>query len=221
MKTRRAALWSLMGTLVMAAPGRALADAAADAVSFFRAVNIDDVRTVRTLLAGGFDPNTPDAKGQRPLILAMRDESVNVAALLLAQPTLKIDASNAAGETALMLAAIKGRADWVKRLLDAGAAIERQGWTPLHYAACSPEPDVVALLLDRGARIEATSVNRTTALMMAARYGDERSVDLLLARGADARARNDLGLTAADFAQRSAREGLAAKLGKLAGPTAR
>lgn len=190
---------------------------APDPVAFFRAVNVDDARTVRALLAEGFDPNTPDSKGQRPLTLAMRDEAVQVAGVLLQHPAIQVDAPNTSNETPLMMAALRGRADWVTRLLAAGAAIERDGWNALHYAACSPEPAVVALLLDRGARIEAPSPNKTTALMMAARYGDERSVDLLLARGADPKARNDLNLNAADFAARAGREKLAARLAQLAG----
>jgi len=213
---RRSAL-ALIGASLMAAAVRARADAADDAVSFFRAVGVDNARTVRSLLAAGFDPNTADPKGQRALYLAMRDESFQVADLLLAHPALLIDATNGADETALMMAALKGRLEWVRRLLDRGAAANRKGWTPLHYAASGPEPQVLTLLLDRGALIEAPSPNGTTALMMAARYGDERSVDLLLARGADLRARNDLGLTAADFAQRGGRERLTERLKKATG----
>jgi hypothetical protein len=48
--------------------------------------------------------------------------------------------------------------------------------------------------------------------MMAAGYGAEASVELLLARGADRKLRNDLGLTAADFAQRAGRDALAKRL---------
>lgn len=207
---------ALLAASVMLAAGPALADATDDAVSFFRAVGVDNARTVRSLLAAGFDPNTADPKGQRALYLAMRDESFQVAELLLPHTALMLDATNPADETALMMAALKGRLEWVQRLLDRGAQANRNGWTPLHYAASGPEPKVLALLLDRGAKIEAPSPNRTTALMMAARYGDERAVDLLLARGADPRARNDLGLNAADFAQRGGREGVAARLKKLA-----
>ena len=39
-----------------------------------------------------------------------------------------------------MHAAIRGRADIVKLLLDAGAAVNHPGWTPLMYAAAG-EPD--------------------------------------------------------------------------------
>jgi ankyrin repeat protein len=187
-----------------------------DAVDFFRAVNIDDVRTVTNLLARGFDPNSTNTRGQPALIQALRDESPKVAAALLAQPGLQVDATTAAGETALMMAAILGNLEWTRRLIDRGGQINRPGWTPLHYAASGPEPQTVALLLDRGAQIDAPSPNRSTPLMMAARYGSEESAKLLLARGADSRARNDLNLGAADFARAAGRDALAARLEQAA-----
>ena len=70
--------------------------------------------------------------------------------------------------------------------------MHQDGWSPLHYAAAGPEPKIVAMLLDRGAPIDARSPNQTTPLMMAAGYGAEANVDLLLARGADKRLRNDV-----------------------------
>lgn len=184
---------------------------------FFRAVDVDNALTVRELLERGFDPNTPSEKGQFPLYLAMREGSFRVAEVLLAQPRLQIDAANASGETALMLAALRGHVDWVRRLLDRGAALERAGWTPLHYAASGPETGVVALLLERGARVDAPSPNRSTALMMASRYGPESTVNLLLARGASLKLRNDLGLGAVDFARLGGREALAERLQKAEG----
>jgi ankyrin repeat protein len=48
--------------------------------------------------------------------------------------------------------------------------------------------------------------------MMAANYGAEASVDLLLARGADKRLRNDRNLDACDFAKMAGREFLEARL---------
>lgn len=181
-------------------------------VEFFRAVNVDDARTVTQLLARGFDPNTPDEKGQVGLYLAFRDESPKVVAALLAHPQTRIDATNPADETPLMMAALRGQLDGARQLLERGAALNRQGWTPLHYAACSPEPRMVALLLERGAQVEALSPNRSTPLMMAARYGPEDAVDLLLARGASLRARNDQGLGPVAFAELAGRESLAARL---------
>jgi len=51
--------------------------------------------------------------------------------------------------------------------------------------------------------------------MMAARYGDEGSVAVLLERGADATLRNQLDLSAADFARAAGREPLARRLESL------
>jgi ankyrin repeat protein len=169
--------------------------------SFFKAVRMDDARTVRELLARGFEPNAPDPDGQPALTLALREGSPQVVAALLAQPQILIDQVNASDETPLMMAALRGEIGWATQLLERGAQVNRPGWTPLHYAASGPEPTVLALLLDRGADIEAPSPNGTTPLMMAARYGAEESVKLLLARGANVRASNVRGLGVSDFAR--------------------
>lgn len=179
---------------------------------WFRAVDRDDARTVQQLMLRGFDPNAPDERGQIGLFLALRGDGSAVAEALLAHPDIRIDTPNANGETPLMIAALHGRLAWVQRLLDRGAAANRDGWAPLHYAASGPEPKVVELLLDRGARIDAPSPNRSTPLMLAARYGDERSALLLVQRGADAKVRNDRALNAADFARLGGRESLARRL---------
>ena len=209
MKLQRRALLALAGAAALVAASAARAGAYED---FFAALRGNDARSMRALLERGFDPNTPDESGQVALYLALRDDAPAVAELLLAQPGLKVDAANAVGETPLMIAALRGQTAWVERLLARGAALEREGWTPLHYAASGPAPRVVALLLDRGAAIEARSPNGTTPLMMAAGYGAIDSADLLLGRGADPKARNALGLTAADFARRAGRDALGARL---------
>ncbi len=179
---------------------------------FFKAIELDNVRLLRPLLEGGVDPNTTDDRGNTGLLVAVRDGCFEVAALLLSTSGVVIDQPNAAGETALMMAALRGHGDWVVRLVQRGAAIQRSGWTPLHYAASGPEPKVLALLLERGAAVDATSTNGTTPLMMAAGYGAMDGADLLLARGADPRRRNDRGLAAVDFARRAGRDALARRL---------
>lgn len=179
---------------------------------FFKAIELDNVRLLRPLLEGGLDPNTTDDRGNTGLLVAVRDGCFEAAALLLSSGGVAIDQPNAAGETALMMAALRGHTEWVVRLMQRGAAVHRSGWTPLHYAASGPEPKVLVLLLERGAQLDAASANGTTPLMMAAGYGALDGADLLLARGADPRRRNDRGLGAADFARRAGRDALARRL---------
>ena len=179
---------------------------------FFRAVKTDNASGVSSLLERGFDPNAHDESGQPALGLAVREKSDRVVEVLLRQVQLDINARNRAGETALMLAALQGRLELAQRLIQQGASISQDGWNPLHYAATGPEPKIVALLLQRGAPIEARSPNGTTALMMAAGYGSEQSVTLLLAQHADAITRNERGLNAADFARLAGRESLTKRL---------
>lgn len=179
---------------------------------YFKAIEIDAANVVEGLLKQGFDPNQRDEQGQVGLFLALRGESWQVAAVLLAHPKTEIDAVNANGETPLMMAALRGNLEWTQRLLDRGGALRREGWTPLHYAASSPEPKVVRLLLDRGAVVDARSPNGTTPLMMAARYGAIDAAELLRQRGADPALRNERGLSAADFAAGAGRDSLAQRL---------
>jgi ankyrin repeat protein len=180
------------------------------------AVAFDDARAVARLLAQGADPNAPDDKGQPPLVLALRDQQYAAAEALLKAPGLKVDAANANGETAVMMAALRGNLAWVQRLLAQGAAINRAGWTPLHYAASGPEAKVIALLLERGAAIDAVSPTGHTPLMMAAGYGTIDGATLLLARGADPRPRHPNGRDAAEFARRAGHEQLADQLQQAA-----
>ena len=184
---------------------------------FFVAVKRNDGASINALLRRGFDPNTRDPQGQVGLILALRSEDFAAAEALMASPSLQVDLVNGVGESALMMAALRGQLTWVQRLLDRGAAVNKEGWSPLHYAASGPDANVVRLLLERGAVVDAEAPNRNTPLMMAARYGKEESVTLLLAQGADPKRMNDRNMTAVDFARGAGRESLAAMLAKPGG----
>jgi ankyrin repeat protein len=200
-----------LSVLILFSPARAGAYE-----DFFRAVNVDNALTVKELLERGFDPNTLSEKGQFPLYLALRDRSPKVASLLMTHPQTRLDAANAAGETPLMMAALRGDIAATLQLLERGAALNREGWTPLHYAATGPEPKLVELLLERGAAIDAPSPNRSTPLMLACRYGPEGAVDALLRRGASLQLKNDVGMNAVDFARSAGREALTRRLANAA-----
>lgn len=180
---------------------------------FFAATRRDDESTVIKLALRGFDLNTRDENGNTGLLLAVREDAGKVANFLIDQPLVQVEIRNAAGESPLMLAALKAQMPLVKRLIARGAEVNKPGWTPLHYAATSAEAasaDVVRLLLEHFAYIDAESPNKSTPLMMAARYGTPQVVRLLLEEGADPTLRNEQGLTALDFAERAERKDAAA-----------
>ncbi|TCP16901.1 ankyrin repeat domain-containing protein [Simplicispira metamorpha] len=182
---------------------------------FFTAIRRDDGAAITALLRRGFDPNTRDANGQIGLVLALQLGSLQAAQPLLAARNLDVQAKNRAGETALMMAALKGHTAAVQALLARDADVNQTGWTPLHYAASGPQAGqatIIALLLEHHAYIDAASPNGTTPLMMAAQYGAAESVQRLLDEGADPSLKNQLGLTAVDFALRAQRKDLAEKI---------
>jgi uncharacterized protein len=175
--------------------------AAAPVDTMVKAVKFDDVSEVKKQLANGMDPNTADSYGVPLLVLAAREKSDNVAALLLDNPKTNIEIVDKAGENAMMMAALNDDVGLVKLLISKDAEVNKKGWTPLHYAATNGHDDVVKLLLDHSAYIDAGSPNGTTPLMMAARGGHVSTVKLLLDSGADLNVKNQLGLTALDFAK--------------------
>jgi len=172
---------------------------------FFRAVRADNASGVKSLLNRGFDPNTRDAQGQTGLLIALREPSPKVIQVLIDWPKTDVEARNPKDESPLMLAAIKGQQDIVTKLIERDADINKPGWTPLHYAATNGHVAIMKQLLDKDAFIDAQSPNGTTPLMMAAMYGSGAAVKLLLEEGADPLMKNQLGMTAADFAQKANR----------------
>jgi uncharacterized protein len=173
---------------------------------FFTAVKRNNPETILSLLNRGFDPDTVNSDGLSALYLALRDESPKVANALIDWPRTNVEIRTPKDESPLMIAALKGRMDFVKKLIARGADVNKPGWTPLHYAATGGHLEIVALLLDQNAYIDAASPNGTTPLMMAAEYGSAEAVKLLLDAGADPSLKNQLGLTAIDFANRASRD---------------
>ncbi len=210
-----AALAVLAGPVCANAAGEE-ADVEADKVAFFRAVQIDDDRAVKALLARGLDPNLHDPeRGETGLIMALRNDAMKVVRLLLSHSRLKVDEHSANGNTALMMAALQKNKVAVLALLDKGAQINRPGWTALHYAAAAGDLDIMKLLLARHAHIDAASPTGTTPLMLAAGEGQEEAVKLLLEQGADAALKDRAWReNAAEFAIRAQKPWIAEQIRK-------
>ena len=183
---------------------------------FFAAIQRDDPQSLSALLRRGFDPNTLDAKGQSGLFLALRNPSPKVVDVLLKTPKIKVETRTPQDESPLMMAAMRGELKLAAALIDKDADVNKTGWTPLHYAASSTQGDqlgVAKLLLENAAYIDAASPNGSTPLMMAAMYGNTSTLKLLLDEGADPTLKNQLGLTAVDFAQRADRKEMVELIG--------
>ncbi|HEX6829814.1 MAG TPA: ankyrin repeat domain-containing protein [Burkholderiales bacterium] len=165
----------------------------------FAAVEGNDSRWLKELIAEGGDPNSVDQDGNSLLMIAARDGRENALKVLLST-RLKIDARNRLGETALMLAAVEGRTSVAKQLVFNGAQVEFKGWNPMLYAASRGRDEVIELLVNLGANVNTAAPNGVTPLMMAVR-GDYRStVKLLLGKGANPNMKTDRGDTALTWA---------------------
>jgi uncharacterized protein len=180
---------------------------------FFKAVKTDDSKTVQQLLQRGFDPNTPDPNKQYGLYLALREPSPKVAKLLIDWPKTDLNAANEATETPLMMAVLKGHVELAAALLAKDADVNKTGWAALHYAATNGHIPLITMLLEKHAYIDAESPNGSTPLMMAAMYGTPAAVKLLLDEGADPLLKNQIGMTAVDFAQKALRQDVADMIG--------
>jgi len=167
---------------------------------FFKAIVFDQVPVVGKLIYRGMDPNTPTEKGEQALVFAVRSGAPKTVAYLLKQPSIQIDATNMADETALMLAANANDLASANLLIEAGASVNRPKWTPLHYAASKGHTAMMRLLIENDAYVDAESPNGTTPLMMAAYYASPNAVKLMLEEGADPLLKNQDGQTALDMA---------------------
>ncbi len=173
---------------------------------FFNAIRLDNPNTLQALLQRGFDPNTVDQQGTPALMRALQEQSYRAAEVLADHPQIRAEVRSPRDESPLMLAALRGQDALVVKLVSKGAAVNKSGWTPLHYAATGGHVRIAAFLIGAHADVNAESPNGTTPLMMAAMYSNSDMVKLLLESGAEAYPRNDLDLSAEDFAVKAGRD---------------
>lgn len=182
--------------------GLITAQTADQITDFTKAAKFDDVSEVQSLIKAGVSPNALDPRGNPMLIVAIRDKSIKVTDLLLANPVTNVNLTNKSGENALMLAAFDGELALVKNLvLEKNAAVNKPGWAPIHYAATNGHLDITKFLVANGAQVNSLSPSETTPLMMSIGSGNDQLIKYLLDNGADLRLRNHEGYTAIDVAQ--------------------
>jgi ankyrin repeat protein len=142
------------------------------------------------LIEQGADINLKDKDKASPLHNAAYLGKLEIVDLLLKKGATSLNEGNFRGQTPLHFACEGGHPEVAARLLDAGADIEARdmiGRTPLMTTAMSRNMEVVKVLLKRGADINATAKRGPatyTTLTVAAMYGFDDLVDLLIDKGA-------------------------------------
>lgn len=188
---------------------------AANPANWWIAITNDRVAQVQTLLAQGADPNEISPDGQPAIMQAIRDGAWKVFDLLAKDRRTVLNAINVNKETPLMYLAVVGQTARAQALINRGAMVNRLGWTPLQYAASTGKLDTVQMLVRNKAIVNAPAPDGTTALMMAARAGNEEVVRYLLDAGADVTMENLQKMDAADWARLKKHDELAAQLDAL------
>jgi uncharacterized protein len=95
-------------------------------------------------------------------------------------------------------AALRGRVDSLRELIDAGADVNVQnenGYTPLMAAAHDGRLECIKLLIERGADVNRQDESGFTALTNAVQHSNEQTVQLLISNGADVNLRTKASFT--------------------------
>jgi ankyrin repeat protein len=175
---------------------------------------------IKTLIELGADPNRPAADGMTPLIAAaMRDHVPSIK--MLVEKGADVEQPGPQGYRPLALAIAESKYEAAKALMENGADVSgasgTDGLTPLMLVAAQTGPaegsrfvpgstrpsDIARGLIDRGAEVNAQSKGGVTALMIAATHNSAPMIGLLMDAGADPSIKNNIGLTAADVAEKN------------------
>jgi ankyrin repeat protein len=160
--------------------------------ALFEAIRNNDAAAVAALLDG--DRSLIDARQNEvtPILFAIYNGHGELARLFLDRgATLTFGEACALGDTELAMRMLDGD----PALLDAYSA---DGFPPVGLAIFFRHPELGRRLIERGADVNAAARNafRVAPVHAAAAVRDAGMMQLLLARGADANARQQLGYTA-------------------------
>jgi ankyrin repeat protein len=198
-------LWAASNSSVEIARVLLANKAAVDAANDFgitpllQASRVGDSAMVDLLLRSGANPSKAHPEGETPLMAAARSGSVPTVRLLIARGVDVNVAEKFQGTTPLMWAAAEGHIDVVDLLIEAGADPNRQGH--------------ITSLTERHNADHPTG--GFTALMYAARAGNDALVRRLVAKGANVNLKNGDSASAAMVAMYNDRFDVAGTLIEL------
>ncbi|KAK4210099.1 ankyrin repeat-containing domain protein [Rhypophila decipiens] len=199
------------------------------------AITLGHEGIVRNLIERGanvsepmYDRDAKNAKGHKPLSIAMRDGHESIARLLSKRTTLPplfnavatgdvcvvkqlldVSANMEGGSypevqwTPLIEAARRGYTEVVQVLFDYGVDInasDKMGQTALHHAAAKGHTTIVQQLLTYGAKVNCVNLQHQTPWIKAVKQGHDHIWRILLRCGADIEARCRKGRTSLHYA---------------------
>ncbi|KAM0333081.1 hypothetical protein ACHAQA_001739 [Verticillium albo-atrum] len=154
------------------------------------------------LIAAGCDPNSKNPKSKMtPLTWAVTNGNEQMTEILLAAGCMV--PVNLPGDTPIVLAAARGHAGIVEKLIQHGSdpSIRKSGqMEPLICAVKNGHEDVVSVLLAAGADLHWRDELGMTALMRAVQSGNVRIVEQLLQAGSSVYDVDDKNLTVLGYA---------------------
>jgi hypothetical protein len=184
------------------------ARSATGATALMAAAKNGRIDVVKRLLDQKLNVNAVDKQGVTALMLAAENNKVEIVKLLLkknADPNVE----DQTGWTALMKAVYQGNTDCVTALAAQSRQEVNRG---LLIAALTGRKEIAKILLDNGAEIDTRADDGRTPLMLAAGKGDNDLVSFLLKAGADPTRTDKSGATAGSLATAKGYKQLADRL---------
>lgn len=158
--------------------------------------------TVVDLLRRGMDVNSADPSGNTLVMIAARNANLELLDFLL-NNRAGVNRRNRFGDTAMLLAAVKGSLAAMRLLSEHGGELEPGGWSALHYAVFGQNQDLLAWVIAQKPKLDARAPNGQTALMLASKIGNLEFVRMLVDADADMDLADYDGATAVSLARKA------------------
>jgi ankyrin repeat protein len=174
------------------------------AEALFRSIENGDFDEFSRLVDTGIDLSVSNKLGETPLYVAAEKGQLEMAKRLIAKGA-DAKARTPNGESVLHAASMIESTSLMTALIEAGAEINtanRDGETPLHWAALTGTFLAVKALADAGADLNVQDARLgNTALHSAVSHDDIVLIHYLISKNVRTDLRNNVGLTALEFAQ--------------------
>lgn len=151
----------------------------------------DQPEIAEFLLLKGAPPNAQDVFGDTPLMDALKYSSADVVEKLLLHPRINVKLANNDGQTALHVAAERGNADVIKKIIEKGAEIDKRdefGNTPLITALSQCNLEAALALVDADADVKAWGMSGMSPAEILRLLEDRFATRNLETEGGDAQA---------------------------------